>query len=103
MRSWVMCVLVACGGGTKHGGTADGPDLSGDGPMQAGCPIFPANHVFNTRIDALPVHTHSADFIATIGDTTRVHLDLGTQTDQQAADYYGIPSNTVMGNGFAWP
>lgn len=71
--------------------------------MLGGCPLFPANHIFNTRIDSLPVHADSAAFISTIGGTTRVHLDLGTQTNQAAADFYGIPYNLIRGNGFTWP
>lgn len=102
MRIWVVCILVACGGGGSHG-TSDGPGNVGDGPQQQGCPILPANHVFNTRIDTLPADPNSANYIATIGDTVHVHLDMGMQTDQQAADFYGIPYNTVAGNSYSWP
>ena len=98
-RIALVCLLVACGGGSHA--TTDGGG-TGDGPNFAGCPMLPANHIFNTRIDALPVDPHSADYIATIGDTVRVHLDLGTQTDQQAQDYYGIPYNTVHGQSLTW-
>lgn len=49
------------------------------------------------------MHANSAAFISTIGGTTRVHLDLGTQTDQTAANFYGIPYNLVHAGGFAWP
>ncbi|MEZ4401487.1 MAG: hypothetical protein R3B06_15790 [Kofleriaceae bacterium] len=73
------------------------------GPTLAGCPLLPVDHVFNTPIDALPVHPQSAAFIATIGGTRRVHLDLGTQTDQQADDFYGIPFNVVRGSQLVWP
>jgi hypothetical protein len=100
-RIAMMCGLVACGAGAHA--SFDAPVGSGDGPMQAGCPMLPANHIFNTRIDGLSVDPHSADYIATIGDTIHVHLDLGTQTNQQAADYYGIPSNLVHAASFAWP
>lgn len=90
----------AGGAGGSAGGSAGG---TGAGPELGGCPLLPANHVFNTRIDSLPVHPSSAAFIATIGATRRVHLDLGTQTNQAAADYYGIPFNLVHGASFAWP
>jgi hypothetical protein len=73
------------------------------GPSLGGCPLLPVDHLFNTPIDALPVHPDSAAFIATIGGTRRLHLDLGTQTSQQAADFYGIPYNLVDGRGFSWP
>jgi hypothetical protein len=73
------------------------------GPTLAGCPLFPADNLFNTQIDALPVHPDSDAFIATIGGGTNVHLDLGTTTDQQAKDFYGIPYNVVHGDTFTWP
>jgi hypothetical protein len=64
---------------------------------------LPSDNIFNTPIDQLPVHGQSDAFIATIGGTRRLHLDLGTQTNQQAADYYGIPYNLVNGGSFTWP
>src|SRR5438067_3096127 len=98
MRIWVMCVLVACGG--SHSST-DAPP-AGPGPQLAGCPVFPANFIFNTRIDSLPADPNSDAYLATIGGAKKLHLDLGTQLDQQATDFYGIPYNLVAGNGLAW-
>jgi hypothetical protein len=73
------------------------------GPSLGGCPLLPVDHIFNTPIDALPVHPDSDAFIATIGGSRKVHLDLGTRMDQQASDYYGIPYNVVDGRSFSWP
>jgi hypothetical protein len=114
------------GPGGDAGGDRSGGDTVGDGrlrdlasgeaapdsaPTEAGapgaartlggCPILPANHVFNTPIDGLPVHPNSAAFMATIGNRN-IHLDLGTSTDMTAADYYGIPYNVVAGNSLTW-
>lgn len=89
---------TAGGSATGGSGTAGG---SAGGPSLAGCPLLPANHIFNTPIDGLPPHPSSAAFMATIG-TRNFHLDLGTQTSQQAADYYGIPYNLVTGSTLAW-
>jgi hypothetical protein len=58
----------------------------------AGCPLFPADHVLNARIDALPVHARSADYVASIGAATRPHADFGTV--YQGAPI-GIPFVTV--------
>src|SRR5690349_10664715 len=81
-----------------------GPDAPvGPGPSIGGCPLLPADHLFNTPIDGLPVHPNSAAFITTIGATRRIHLDMGTQTNQSAADFYGIPFNLVDGGSFSWP
>jgi hypothetical protein len=83
---------------------SSGPDAPvGPGPSIGGCPLVPADHLFNTPIDALPVHPNSAAFIMTIGTTRRIHLDLGTETDPSANDFYGIPYNLVNGGTFAWP
>lgn len=93
--------LCQCDGGyVRDGDTTCVPAV---GPSLAGCPLFPANHIFNTPIDTLPVHPNSDAFIATIGPARELHLDLGTQTDQQADDYYGIPYNVVSGDSFDWP
>jgi hypothetical protein len=72
------------------------------GPTLGGCPLFPVDYIFNTPIDALPVHPDSADFIDSIGGGTRVHLDLGTTVDQQSDEYYGIPYNIVHGASMPW-
>jgi hypothetical protein len=48
------------------------------GPIVAGCPIFPADNVWNTPIDTLPVHPRSDDYIAAIGATSTMHPDFGS-------------------------
>lgn len=104
-RHTLACLLAlssaACGGSSSE--TADAPRFSGGGPQLAGCPLFPGNHIFNTPIDTLPVDPNSAAYIATIGATRRIHLDLGTTTDPTSTEFYGIPYNTVAGNGLTWP
>ncbi|MCC6812086.1 MAG: hypothetical protein IT381_31985 [Deltaproteobacteria bacterium] len=73
-------------------------------PTIGPCSQLPANHIFNTPIADLPVHPNSAAFLQTISATPRnLHLDLGQQTDQTQADFYGIPYQVVAGGGFAWP
>ena len=88
----------ASGGAPGSGGSAG----TGTGPNIAGCPILPANHIFNTPIDALPVDPQSAKYLSTIG-THNLHLDLGQSTDISMVDtYYGIPYNVVHGATQAW-
>lgn len=73
-------------------------------PLVDHCTVLPPDHVFNTRIDQLPVHPQSQDFLATIGTgTRRLHLDLGQSEDMGSSEYWGIPYNVVQGHGFAWP
>ena len=47
-------------------------------PTLGGCPMFPANNVWNTRIDHLPVDTRSNNYINTLGASTGLHPDFGT-------------------------
>lgn len=47
-------------------------------PQLGGCPVFPSNNIWNTRIDALPVHPSSAAFIETIGASSGLHADFGS-------------------------
>jgi hypothetical protein len=72
-------------------------------PSLGGCQIFPANHIFNTRIDSLPVHPQSAAFIQTINSGTRyLHMDLGQTEDMTSSEYWGIPYNLVHASTYAW-
>ena len=36
-------------------------------PTIAGCPILPADNIWNTPVDKLPVHANSAAYISTMG------------------------------------
>lgn len=48
------------------------------GPFIAGCPVFPGDNVWNTRVDTLPVHPQSSAYISSIGSTSRMHADFGS-------------------------
>ena len=61
----------------------------------AGCPAFPADNVWNARVDGLQVHPRSDDWVRSIGATTRVHPDFGSGTWNGAP--IGIPYTTVAG------
>jgi hypothetical protein len=87
----------ASGGNGARGGAGG---TSGPATI-AGCQMFPANHIFNTPIDSLPVDPNSAAYLTTIG-SHNIHLDLGTSVDVTASDYYGIPYNVVHGNAITW-
>ncbi len=50
--------------------------------MLAGCPVFPADNYWNTPIDGLPLHSDSAAWVGSIGQTD-LHPDFGGP--------YGIP------------
>ena len=63
----------------------------------SGCPVFPANNIWNVRVDALPVHVRSDAWIDSIGCDTGLHLDFGSGTWD--GDPIGIPYNRVSESG----
>ncbi len=54
------------------------PQSSSSAPTLGGCTIFPADNIWNTRIDTLPVHARSDEYIATIGVDVTMHPDFGS-------------------------
>ncbi len=64
-------------------------------PTIGNCPVFPANNVWNARIDNLPVDPKSDQYIASIGENIGVHPDFGTVWEGAPI---GIPYNIVPGN-----
>ncbi|MBA2665659.1 MAG: hypothetical protein H0U69_01355 [Trueperaceae bacterium] len=79
-----LMALVVCAG-------AEAPVA--DGPVIAGCPVFPADHVWNVRVDALPRHPASDAFVAAIGANATVHPDFGAGLWDGRA--IGIPFDVV--------
>ena len=65
--------------------TGDAPTLT-DAPN---CPVFPADNVWNVRIDSRPVAADSATLINSIGLDRGLHMDFGSYAG------YGIPYNVV--------
>ncbi len=51
-----------------------------------GCPVFPANNIWNARVDGLPLHARSAAWVTSIGPTAVLHPD------------FGMPVNLVTGS-----
>ena len=64
-------------------------------PSISGCPIFPADNVWNTRIDTMAVDSNSAAYVATIGASTGLHPDFGSGLWNGGP--IGIPYNVVPG------
>jgi len=50
----------------------------GEGPVLAGCPVFPEDNIWNTPVDQLPVDPLSATYVNTIGAYYEVHADFGS-------------------------
>jgi len=70
------------------------PALAGAAPQLGGCPVFPADNVWNAPVDTLPRHANSDAYVATIGAGRGMHPDFGTV--YQGAPI-GIPFVTVPG------
>jgi len=62
----------------------------------SGVLIFPSDHIWNTRVDSLPVDPRSADYIRTIGSTAYLHADFGS--GMYLGNSIGIPYNIVNGS-----
>ena len=54
-----------------------GSIASAASPRLAGCPAFPADNIWNVRIDDLPADPLSATFVETIGADDTLHPDFG--------------------------
>jgi hypothetical protein len=65
------------------------------GETLEGCPVLPADNVWNTPVDTLPVDSRSASYITTIGSGTGLHPDFGSGLWDGGP--IGIPYNIVTG------
>jgi len=70
-------------------------------PMAGNCAIFPADNVWNTPVDTLPVAANSAAYVNTIGASSPTHADFGSGLYQGAS--IGIPWITVPGTQTKYP
>ncbi len=59
------------------------------------CAVFPANNIWNTSVDKLPVDANSDRYVATIGSTQPAHPDFGSGLWDGGP--IGIPFITVPG------
>jgi hypothetical protein len=62
------------GGGSSDSGSGGSTDTP---PATNGCSMFPADNIWNTPVDQLPVSAHSAAYIASIG-SGGMHADFGS-------------------------
>ena len=74
------------------GAAAPTAALSPAGPHEYSCPILPASNPLNQDISHAPVNPNSASYIASIGASTHLHADFGSNPS------YGIPY-AVVGAG----
>ena len=71
-------------------------------PPSAGtCSIFPADNIWNTPVDTLPVSPNSDTYVSTIGASTGMHADFGSGLWDGGP--IGIPWITVPGTQMKYP
>jgi hypothetical protein len=71
------------------------PSSASTPPTIAGCPALSANNIWNARVDQLPVHPRSADYLASMGLNTGLRPDFGA--GMWNGGPIGIPYTTVPG------
>ena len=70
-------------------------------PAIGSCPVLPADNIWNTPVDQLPVSASSAAWVATIGAARTAHPDFGSGLYDGAP--MGIPYVTVPGTQVKYP
>lgn len=65
------------------------------------CPVLPANNIWNTPVDTLPVLDNSTSMVTTIGASRGFHADFGSGTWNGGP--IGIPFVTVSGSQTKYP
>jgi hypothetical protein len=50
------------------------------GPALGGCPVFPGDNIWNTRVDVAPRDSRSEEYVSSIGAGVGLHPDFGSGT-----------------------
>ena len=90
-RSVVVCALAA----VAFAGNAYGQQMIGS------CPVLPADNIWNTPVDTLPVLSNSASMVNTIGASRGFHADFGAAIWDGGP--IGIPLIPVPGTQTKYP
>jgi hypothetical protein len=70
-------------------------------PTIGKCPVLPADNIWNTPVDQLPVSANSSTWVSTIGTAKTLHPDFGSGLYNGAP--IGIPYITVPGTQTTYP
>ncbi len=89
-----VALLAAVGAGLSVIGPTASASAGTPLPGAPGCPLFPADNVWNTDIAGLPVNAHSAAWMASMNSAaTDLHPDFGPSGDPSVP--YGMPYTVV--------
>jgi hypothetical protein len=95
--AWLTVALVgAPASDAAPADTAAGVVNAAGLPTIGGCQAFPADNVWNTRIDSLPVHARSDAWVDSVGRTTGLKADFGSGLWEGYP--IGIPYTTAPGS-----
>jgi len=75
--------------------------LCAQAPTIGTCTVLPANNIWNTPVDTLPVSANSATYVSTIGASSPAHADFGPGLWNGGP--IGIPFITVPGTQTKYP
>ena len=70
-------------------------------PVIGNCTVLPADNIWNTRVDQLPVQPSSSTWVTTIGASSHLHPDFGSGTYN--GEPIGIPYIMVPGTQTKYP
>src|ERR1039458_4035550 len=84
----IVAAMIWGAVGTATVGGQSAPSMQ-PGPQIAGCPLFPADNVWNVPIDKLPLDPRSKDYVANIGANLPLHPDFAADLNS------GIPYNII--------
>jgi hypothetical protein len=65
------------------------------------CPLFPADSIWNTPVDHLPLHANSAAWVSSVGTSKGIHPEFGSGLYNGVP--MGIPFITVRGTQTKYP
>jgi hypothetical protein len=68
------------------------------GQLPGPLPLFPPDNWWNQDVSAAPIDPRSAQFIAFVGTTRRLHPDFGGFESPGSVNIYGFPYLTVSGD-----
>ncbi len=81
LKSWGAIGLAIIGTfvmGVCINRSATAASPSSGAPTLGGCPVYPADNIWNVPVDSLPVDAYSNAYINTIGSAQHVHADFGS-------------------------
>lgn len=70
-----LALVHAASAGQSSAGSPAGS--SATPPTLGGCNVFPADNIWNTPVDNMPLDPHSTQYIAALGPATGLHPDFG--------------------------